>query len=251
MKQTHDIRTSELRVAGWNIHRGRGQDRVVDPERTLRVLCDEVCAQCPDILVLEEADEEARPHRGILDMARLEQETGLRSVHTLPVRRWSGESHGFLGVIVLMAPDFEVEEVTLLDLPGQCHRGAVIVDARRGGVALRLVGTHLSLSQPLRIVQMRTLGQHLARRQSRPLIVCGDLNEWRPWGGMAFSHTVLGLSLHGPAVRTFPVGWPVLPLDRILAGEGARVADARALDGPGIRIASDHRPLLGQVVIGG
>jgi hypothetical protein len=105
---------------------------------------------------------------------------------------------------------------------GHCHRGAVIADIRKDGCKMRVVGTHLSLTQILRIAQMRTLGQHLLRRRPRPTILCGDLNEWRPWGGLAFSRSVLGDRFTGPAPPTFPVRRPILPLDRVLAAGSAR-----------------------------
>lgn len=216
---------------------------MIDAARTADVLCGEVLEQPTDILVLQEADEEEPPHAGILDLGDVEARTGLRHAHGPRATRWSDKSHGFLGVILFVAPDVEIEEITLLDLPGHCHRGAVIADLTWSGRALRLVGTHLSLSQALRMVQMRTLGQHLFRREVRPTILCGDLNEWRPWGGMAFSRAVLGFQFDGPAPATFPVRRPLLPLDRVLSANGARVTDARVLDGPGIRMASDHRPL--------
>ena len=61
----------------WNIHRGRGEDGVVDPARTVDVLCREVARPDTDLLVLQEADEECPPHRGILDIAGVEGRTGL------------------------------------------------------------------------------------------------------------------------------------------------------------------------------
>jgi endonuclease/exonuclease/phosphatase family metal-dependent hydrolase len=234
----------------WNVHRGRGNDGVVDPGRTADVLLSEVVCPDTEALVLQEADEEARPHKGILDLGRIEAGTGLRHVHAEPRHRWSAESHGFLGVIFFLGSAFEVEDVVLLDLPGQCHRGAVVVDASREGVPVRLIGTHLSLAQALRIAQMRTLGQHLARRAPRPAVILGDLNEWRPWGGLALSRRVLCHGFDGPAPATFPIRRPVLPLDRALAAAPARVLEARALDGPGIRMASDHRPLAARIALG-
>jgi endonuclease/exonuclease/phosphatase family metal-dependent hydrolase len=42
-----------------------------------------------------------------------------------------------------------------------------------------------------------------------------------------------------------------LPLDRILTTAPGRVEGMRALDGPGIRIASDHRPVAARVSLGG
>jgi endonuclease/exonuclease/phosphatase family metal-dependent hydrolase len=215
----------------WNIHRGRGNDGIVDPDRTRSVLCEEVWSPGVEALVLQEADEEVPPHRGFLDIARIEAETGLRTLHAEDGHRWGADSHGFLGVIVFLHPSFRVEDVVLLDLPGHCHRGAVIVDAVKDDRPLRLVGTHLSLSQGLRIAQMRTLGQHLFRRPARPVVLCGDLNEWRPWGGMALSARVLGTRFDGPAPATFPIRRPFLPLDRILATAPARVTGTRCSTG--------------------
>lgn len=240
---------TRLSIISWNIHRGRGEDGVIDPARTADVLARDVVAQPVDLLVLQEADEEESPHRGILDLPDVEARTGLRHLHPDRTGRWGDESHGFLGVFFLAGPGIVVEDVTLVDLPGHCHRGAVIADIRKDGCPLRVVGTHLSLSQVLRIVQMRTLGQHLFRRSARPTLLCGDLNEWRPWGGLALSRPVLGDRFTGPVTPTFPVRRPVLPLDRFLAAGGARVLHARALDGDGIRMASDHRPLEAEVEV--
>jgi len=238
-----------LSAISWNIHRGRGEDGAIDPMRTADVLLHEVVGKCPDLLVLQEADEERPPHRGFLDLQRIESSTELRHVHTDRTHRWSAESHGFLGVCLFARASVEIEDLVLLDLPGRCHRGAVILDIRKDGCPLRVIGTHLSLSQVLRIAQMRTLGQHLSRRSARPSVLCGDLNEWRPWGGLALSRHVLGDRFSGPVASTFPVRRPVLPLDRFLAAGGARVVRVKALDGAGIRIASDHRPLAADIEI--
>lgn len=234
---------THLTITSWNIHRGRGEDGVIDARRTADVLCSDVLAQPCDVLVLQEADEEQPPHAGVLAIADVEARTGLRSVHTDPSRRWGDQSHGFHGNIVFTSPGIAVEDVTLIDLPGHCHRGAVVVDLRKDETPLRVIGTHLSLTQGLRIVQMRTLGQYLFRRDPRPTILCGDLNEWRPWGGLALSRAVLGDTFAGKAPATFPVRRPLLPLDRVLAAGGAHVLQAEVLDGDGIRMASDHRPL--------
>ena len=236
--------------ASWNIHRGRGNDGLIAPARIAKVLQYDVCHSRPDALILQEADEDAPPHRGFLDLAQIEARTGLRHVHTTAATRWGEDSHGFLGVIIFVQPQCHVQDVTLLDLPGHCHRGAVIVDLTKEGVPLRLIGTHLSLSQGLRVAQMRTLGQHLFRRQARQTVLCGDLNEWRPWGGLALSRRITGLTFSGPARATFPVGRPLLPLDRILATSPARVVATQVLDSPYIRMASDHRPIRADILLG-
>lgn len=247
VRVTHD--ETRFCCVSWNIHRGRGNDGVVDPARTVRVLRDEVCGPGLDALILQEADEPSPPHRGFLDLGQVEADTGLTHVHADARSRWGVDSHGFLGVIVFLHPEIVVEEIALVDLPGHCHRGAVIVDMVKGGESLRLVAPHLSLSQGLRIAQMRTLGQHLFRRGQRTTMVCGDLNEWRPWGGLAFSRRVTGLRLAGPAPATFPASRPFMPLDRILVTPPARVTSATVLDGKGIRTTSDHRPLRAEIAV--
>ncbi len=248
---TPDTIPRHLTLVAWNIHRARGNDGRVDPVRTADVLLAEVCAPDTDVLVLVEADAERPPHQGLLDIGRIEQATRLRSVHDDPRRRWAPGSDGFLGVVVLLHPKLAVEEVTLLDLPGRCHRGAVVVDAADGDRPFRIVATHLSLGQPLRIAQMRTIGQHLFRRAPRQPILCGDLNEWRPWGGLALGRWLVGADLRGPARPTFPARRPLLPLDRVLTAPPGRVEEAAPLDGPGIRRVSDHRPIRARVRLAG
>ena len=241
--------TEEVACVSWNIHRGRGGDGRVDPGRVMDVLETEVCTPDTDVLFLQEADAEAYPHVGALDVARIAAATGLRHVQSTRALRSTEAAHGFLGVVVFLHPRWTIERVHLIDLPGVHPRGAVVVDACSGGQGVRFCNTHLSLSQILRIAQMRTLGQHLKRLTPMPTILGGDFNEWRPWGGLAFSRRILMETYQGPARPTFPVGHPVLPLDRILVNASGRITDFTVLDGAGIRAASDHRPIRGQVSI--
>lgn len=240
-----------FRCLSWNVHRCRGNDGIVNPHRTLETLCAEMPLADIDALVLQEADGECPPHAGILDIPALETATGLRSIHGDPAHRWSEGSHGFLGTIIFLRPDITVERITLLDLPGHCHRGAVVADLLRGGQRFRLIGAHLSLAQALRLAQLRIICQFMFRQPRRPAILVGDLNEWRPWGGLALSPRLLGADLRGPAKATFPINRPLLPLDRVLVTAPARVRETQVLDGPAIRITSDHRPLLAQIDLGG
>jgi endonuclease/exonuclease/phosphatase family metal-dependent hydrolase len=65
--------------------------------------------------------------------------------------------------------------------------------------------------------------------------------------GVAFSQAMLGRAFSGPARSTFPATRPVLPLDRILCDRNGAVRDVAVLDSPGIREASDHRPLRARI----
>jgi len=231
----------------WNVHRGRGADGRVDPDRIARALVTEVCAPGPgaarpDILALQEADGEQPPYAGFLPLDRIAAETGLIHAHPPPLR-WGRDSHGFHGNILMLSPHLTITDGAVVDLPGHYPRGAVVLDLSTPAGPLRAITLHLSLAQPLRIAQMRTLAQHLDRRRPMPLLILGDLNEWRPWGGLALSPRVAGRHLRGTARATFPARTPLLPLDRILCDGAGTLTGAHVLDGPLARTASDHRPL--------
>ncbi len=241
---------TDLTCITWNIHRGRCNDGRFDPGRMLDALRREVWSDDAHVLILQEADAEAAPHHGVLDIGDVEAVTGLRHLHRDPATRSTPQSHGFLGVVVYAHPDIKVDAMRLVELGGLCPRGAVVADLRKDGVPLRLLATHLSLSQVLRASQMRALSKELQGYEVKQTVLCGDLNEWRPWGGLALSRWAMGRKFTGPAKASFPIRWPLLPLDRVLTTSEGRVEKVSVLDGPGIRATSDHRPLYANVSIG-
>ena len=238
-----------LRCATWNIHRAKGRDGRVDPDRIHRVVAEEIASDALYLLALQEADEECRPHGRILDMARIEAETGLVYQHRSSHMRWSSGSDGFLGTILFLHPSFEVTYRDVLDLPGHCHRGAVSIEAAIETKPVRFLSMHLSLSQPLRIVQMRLVGQYLMRRPDMLTVLLGDFNEWRPWGGLMFHPRIVGRRFRGRACRTFPAISPFLPLDRILADRPDAIRNIRTQTSLLIREASDHLPVCAEFTI--
>jgi endonuclease/exonuclease/phosphatase family metal-dependent hydrolase len=228
-----------LRLATWNLHRGRGRDGRIDPARTLETLLGTPDLAAADVLSLHEAEAEAAPHAGFLDLGRLEAETGLRSVHSAPALRFGPGSHGMIGNLLLVRPPLVCLRAAAVRMPGVYPRTAVLADL--GPVAV--VATHLSLAQPLRAVQMRRIGRALSEWPRKPAVLIGDLNEWRPWLGLAFAATVARRRFRGPAPATFPAVRPLLPLDRILCDVPGAVADLRAVTSAALVAASDHLPL--------
>ena len=181
----------------WNIHRAKGQDGRKDPDRILQAVTSVLLPFKPDVLAFQEADEECRPHSGIIDVSKIADHSGLDYIHDLPELRWGPESDGFLGTILFLHPKMQRIHTDVIDLPGHCHRGAISVETLVEGRKCRIMSMHLSLSQPLRIIQMRIIGQYIRRRPDMQTIVLGDLNEWRPWGGLAFSSKIVGTALLG------------------------------------------------------
>lgn len=239
----------EFKCATWNVHRAKGQDGVVDPQRVVQAIGTVLVPHARDVLALQEADGECRPHARILDVAEVERTTGLISVHGAPALRWGPQSDGFLGTILFLHPRFAQVHADVIDLPGHCHRGVIAVETRVDGRHCRFMSTHLSLSQPLRIIQMRIIGQYLRRRPQMQTVLLGDLNEWRPWGGLAFAKKSVGTALRGPSKATFPTTRPFLPLDRILTDAPGTVADVRVINTPQTNLSSDHCPLAGTVTV--
>lgn len=239
----------KLACVTWNVHRAKGLDGVFDPVRVVDAIGFALQPYAGDVLALQEADGECRPHASILAVDRISELTGLDCVHDTPSLRWGPMSDGFLGTILFLHPRLTRTHADVIDLPGHCHRGAVSIETEVEDHTCRIVSAHLSLSQPLRILQMRTIGQYLRRRPRMQTILLGDLNEWRPWGGLAFALRVVGTRLRGPAPRTFPTKRPLWPLDRILTDAPGQVENLRVIDTAQTNLASDHRPLAGVVTV--
>jgi endonuclease/exonuclease/phosphatase family metal-dependent hydrolase len=83
-----------------------------------------------------------------------------------------------------------------------------------------------------------------------PTLLVGDMNAWRKCKATRALDEELR-SHHNPR---WPASWPstrpVLALDRIYA-RGVRVSRIRAHDSAAARRASDHLPVLAEVVVGG
>lgn len=238
-----------VRCVTWNVHRAKGTDGRRDTSRVEAVIAGDIATEKPDVLALQEADEECRPHERIFDTGNIERATGLGYAHDSPDLRWGPESSGFLGTILFLSRTFRRHHADVIDLPGHCHRGAIALEADFKGKNVRLMSAHLSLSQPLRIMQMRILGQYLRRRPPMQTIFLGDMNEWRPWRGLTFHDRLVGTRFRGPTPASFPSTRPFLPLDRILTDKGALVQGTRVLKTPETRVASDHLPVFAQVTV--
>lgn len=227
-------RPDDLRVASWNIHKGVGGDRRRDLMRTASVIAE----MAPDIMALQEADTRFGTRTGLLDLDALHRDTGLRPV-AVP---GTGPAHGWHGNLILTR-GAEVEAVHPLDLPGLEPRGALVADLRLpGGRPLRVVATHLGLLAASRAAQARRLLDRLDGMEGRPMLLMGDLNEWRGSGGTSLAPLGRRFRIAQP-VPSFPARYPLVPLDRIMACDQGELVDLAAHDTALARKASDHLPL--------
>ena len=222
-------------VASYNVHKCVGTDGRFDPNRVAQVIT-EIDA---DIIAIQEADKRFGERQGLLDLGRLEQETGL-----VPVRAGLKErSHGWHGNLLLFKQGV-VNGLHTVKLPGLEPRGAVMVelDLQSGG-PLRVVAAHLGLLRHSRTLQTRMVLDLLGRGGDRPTVLMGDFNEWRVGNRSSLKTHDGAFGPLPPAIPTFPAGLPILALDRIMANRQGMMAALQAHDTPLARVASDHLPL--------
>jgi len=222
-------------IASYNVHKCVGVDRRFDPERTSRVI-HEIDA---DVIALQEADTRFGERTGILDLSRLERETGLVPV---PVSGMA-KAHGWHGNVVLFKKGL-VRDVHQIVLPGLEPRGALVaeIELERGG-ALRIIAAHFGLLRHSRARQAQMLVELMNDRHEMPTILLGDLNEWRLGDRSSLNTFQSAFGPQPPAVPSFPARLPVLALDRIMANRKGVLTTVEAHDTPLSRVASDHLPI--------
>ncbi len=221
-------------VATYNIHKCVGVDRRHDPARIASVL-QELSA---DIICLQEVVAREHGPQPLDHAAFLADATGYHLV-TAPARE---DHRGRFGNAVLSR--FPIVSAHRIDLSiaGHWPRAAVDVDVDAEGRKLRVVATHLGLRGPERRIQTERLLAALEPIAGNdPMLMMGDLNEWRGRrGGIPALDRTFGPA---PAPRTFPSWCPILPLDRIYASPPAELVAFEVHRSPLARLASDHLPL--------
>jgi endonuclease/exonuclease/phosphatase family metal-dependent hydrolase len=220
-----------LRVASYNIRKCVGLDRRRDPERVLGI----IAGLDADAVALQEADRRLGDRPATLDPGRIEAVTGLRPVAVSV----NDISLGWHGNAVLLHPGIEVETIRRIELPGLEPRGAVMVQARRGAHAFRIVAVHLGLTRAFRRRQLIAIVKAMGDPEL-PTVILGDFNEWR--GDKGLEALAPGFTVHAPGL-SFHAARPVAPLDRIAVNAGIDLSAKGVVRSEAARIASDHLPV--------
>jgi len=227
-----------LRVATWNIHGAVGADGRYLPARVVGVLR-EIDA---DIVALQEVASEEAHTSFLADLAR---DTGYHVVAGLLRQRHGSD----FGNAVLSR--FPVRSVEHLDLAVDRYepRGALDVCIDLGlRPLLRVVATHLGLRPGERREQVRRILAKVERESPHPTLLMGDLNEWYLWGRpLRWLHSHFREMPSAP--RTFPAHRPVFALDRIWVSPAGSLRKLVRHATPLARSASDHLPLIAEIVV--
>jgi endonuclease/exonuclease/phosphatase family metal-dependent hydrolase len=223
-----------FKVASYNIHKGVGTDRRRDPARILNVLS-EVGA---DVVCLQEADLRFGTRASVLPRFLIEGHSDYLPV-PLDVQ---GDSLGWHGNAILVRRGIAVESHNILHIPCLEPRGVVTARLRVGETRLTVFGMHLDLSGLWRARQARAIAAMAdAARASGPVVLMGDLNEWRSASG-AFREFGKHFALLNPG-PSFPSRRPLGNLDRIMHCERLAAQACGVHRSALAASASDHLPV--------
>lgn len=246
-----------LRVMTYNVHSCRGSDGVVAPRR----IADVIARWKPDVVALQEVLRSFRADRD--QVAVIAAQTGMEAHFTKT--RPDGEDS--FGIATLVRHSFDVHaEAPLPSRRGE-PRAAHWLRVDAGGTRLDIVNTHLSTNLLERIGQLQALlrvqerrGEPEPRQPQSPfsllpltpgLVLCGDFNA----GFLSAEYRFLSSHLQNAqrALRrwpkpTFPAVCPVLRLDHVWLGSAWRAVEAQVCSSQLERGASDHLPLVVDIV---
>jgi endonuclease/exonuclease/phosphatase family metal-dependent hydrolase len=234
----------DIRVVTYNIHRSRGLDRRIRPERIAAVLA----TIDPDVVALQEVIGPGLTGPGHAE--ELGAALGMGWVMA-PAREF--RRHQFGNVVLSRFP---IREHTQIDLSWKTceERCSQRVAVELGeGRCLQVYNAHLGTALLERRYQAPRLAAWIHdRRVPDPKILLGDFNEW----GRGLVADVLAERLrsvdlypHLKRRRTYPGFFPLLHLDHIYFSGNI---DIRRIELPRTRlalIASDHLPLVADVRI--
>lgn len=237
--------TADIRVATYNIHRGRGMDRRVRIERIAAVLA----TIAPDIVALQEVIGPGLSGMGHAETLGAALGMGWVMATTRELRR-----HQFGNVIMSRYP---IKDHAQLDLSwktceARCAQRAAI-DLGAAGT-LHVFNAHLGTALLERRYQAPRLAEWISGRHvSGPRMLLGDFNEW----GRGLVADVLAESLnsidlypHLRRRRTYPGFFPVLHLDHIYFSGPVHIKHVELPRTRLAMVASDHLPLVADVRIG-
>lgn len=234
---------TELRVVTYNVHRCRGLDRRVRPERVAEVLA----GINADVIALQEVIG-AGP-RGQGHAEQLGAALGMGWVMA-PARELRG--HLFGNVVLSRFPvrfhaQYDVSWKTCE--PRLCQRADLDV----GPSVLHVYNVHLGTAVLERRYQATRLAAIVRdHRVAGPKIVLGDFNEWlRGLATATLSSMLQSVDIyqHLRRRRTYPGVFPILHLDHIYYQGDVEVRGVHLPRTRTALVASDHLPLIADLRI--
>lgn len=226
-----------LRVMSYNIKHGRGNDNVIDLERTAAV----IRAQQPDIVGLQEVDDRAERSGRVPQAESLGKTLGMQHAFGT-FMDFQGGAYGM--AILTRQPITATHAVPLPE--GNEPRVALTVRTQlRDGSPLTIVNVHFDWvrDDAYRFAQAETLARYLDQLTT-PYILLGDFNDVPESRTLALFKARAGEARKPVTDRfTFSATEPAREIDFIFFAPPAawQTREVRVVDE---RVASDHRPVV-------
>jgi endonuclease/exonuclease/phosphatase family metal-dependent hydrolase len=240
----------KLRILTWNIHKCIGGiDRRYDPQRTIETLAH----FAPDVALLQEVDAGVKRSNGDRQAELLAEAIGMHHHAWYPNVDVRGG--GNYGNAILSR--FPLDEVRNIDLSVRFKKKRSVLHAiarmHHDGHTrtMHLYNMHLGLAQYERRIQLGSfLDSHPFQglHHDTPVVVGGDLNDvWGNLGTLLAPAGFRGIERKPP--RTFPAWGPLRALDSIYVRGSVRLHDLCRGETELCKRASDHRPLIADLVL--
>ncbi len=240
-----------LRVATYNVHGCVGMDRKRSEARVAEVIGE----MGADIVGLQELDLSRRRSDGVNQAGLVAGQLGWHS-YFHPAMRTGDEHYGDA-----LVSRFPLTLRGAAALPGPApfycreKRGVISMDAETPLGLVRILNTHFGLGWGERLHQARSVASDewlVGAGPNAPLILLGDLNSLpgsRPYRALARRlRDVRRLLKPVRACRTFPTFFPMLAVDHIFINVGLHPLSLKVHRSPLARVASDHYPLIAELV---
>ncbi|MBI5615968.1 MAG: endonuclease/exonuclease/phosphatase family protein [Gammaproteobacteria bacterium] len=238
-----------LRIATYNLHKGRGLDGRVNVARIADVIA-EIDA---DVVALQEVATPGDDPQAFDQLRYFAERLGY---HAAFGRARSGRGCVYGNATLSRRPFASVSPLNIT-VPRRTGRGALRTDLALDAGVLHVFNVHLGLGYLERRDQANRLFEDDALKApdlSGARIVLGDFNEWvkgQVTKSLRREFGLTDLEAHVPRLRAFPHGLPLLHLDHIYYDHHLRVQAARTHRSRLALIASDHLPLVADFVFEG
>lgn len=239
------MKSETVRVVTYNVHRCKGLDGRVRPDRVAKVL-KEIDA---DIVALQEVvcipggePEGDQAHY-------IARELGADFLFGENRRLWGGA----YGNVVLSKLPMRTVKNHDLSVRGRERRGCLHIDVELAGRVLHVFNVHLGTA----FMERRKQGRKLAgldillnNELKGPRLLLGDFNEWAPGltTKLLRAHMQsVDIKKHLKRRRTYPGVLPMFHLDHIYHDESMEVVGLSLHRTRTALVASDHLPLVAEL----
>lgn len=248
----NQVRGPKLRVATYNVHGCVGTDRKRSEARVAEVIGE----LSVEIIGLQELDFSRRRSSGVDQAGLIAAHLGWHSQFQPAMRR----GHEHYGHAILSR--YPLRAIRCAELPGNApffcreNRAALGLDVTTDFGVVHVINTHFGLGRRERLLQARLLTSADwldAVSGGGPLILMGDFNSLpgsRPHRTLTrHLRDVRQLIQPARALRTFPTFFPAFAVDHIFVNAALRPQTVRVHRTAVSRVASDHFPLVAELVV--